>query len=213
MKEVALRFFAQFASVDLLSKTCLHQAYNRFYEYDDFILGTDIPTKYDWQLCQAIVDRGCPSVYLMIKTTPSNEDKSKAKKMGIKDILVDPLLKVQSNVRRENDLFSVLMPAESDEPELIYLGLDAFFNVKQLWVGTEDMNNQLTTLESQLLNMFIKHEGTVLSKDDIAQEIWDGQIEISSVRRLVKRLREKLGSASSLIIGRKEGGYIYIKDS
>ncbi len=63
------------------------------------------------------------------------------------------------------------------------------------------VNNQFietTPKEFELLQMFIKHQGTVLTRDNILDDIWGYQYvgDIRTVDTLVKQLRKKLGDTS-----------------
>ena len=57
---------------------------------------------------------------------------------------------------------------------------------------------ETTPKEFELLQMFIKHQGTVLTRDNILDDIWGYQYvgDIRTVDTLVKQLRKKLGDTS-----------------
>jgi DNA-binding response OmpR family regulator len=217
MADTVPMLFGEFVNVRLIRKDDLRRHKKILFHYDHFVLGIAVPEESDWRLCQSIINEGFSSVYLMIRSLPSADDRKRAKEIGIKDILLDPLSKVWNIADSEEDIFSMLkaLPGEdvnSKDRNLIDLGRDIYLHTKQFWVGSERAHHQLTALEIKLIKMFVENEGVVLTKDEIAEEIWDSKVEISSVRRLVKRLREKLGPAGELIVGRKQGGYIYRKD-
>lgn len=71
---------------------------------------------------------------------------------------------------------------------------------------SQTKSRQLSDQEKKLLEVLLEYEGTILYKETILEEIWNGHIEKSSVRKLVQRLKKKLGP-----VGRKQSGYIYQK--
>lgn len=184
-----------------------------FDQYDYFVLGVSVPDPSDWQLCRRIVDKGRPQVFLMVGQSPSLYLRKRAEQIGIKEVLLDPLSKLREMAGREPELFSVLKASEtegtSDDPDLRYLGCDVYFHIKEYWAGSSDRKNQLSERETKLLKLFLANKGKIVSTDAIAEAVWNGHIEKNSVRKSIKRLREKLGDAKELIKGRKQGGYIY----
>lgn len=210
MADAVPKLFDEFGSVRVLRRRDLSIVKQSVFGYQHFVLGLKAPEETDWRLCQAIIEEGFPSVYLMLRDLPSDGDWRRAQSIGIKDILLDPLYKIREMAGNEEELFSVLKaPAEDTEADLVYLGYNTFFHTKLLWVGTGEDNHPLTRLEAKLLKLFLVNKETVLTKNEMAKEIWEGPIELSSVRKLVKRLRGKLGPAQNLVIGRKQGGYFF----
>ena len=61
-----------------------------------------------------------------------------------------------------------------------------------------DENLELTTMEFELLNLFINEKGKVLSRDDIMNSLQgiDSNIFSRSIDINVSRLRQKLGDSS-----------------
>lgn len=210
MADAVPKLFNDFSGVRVLRRRDLTLVKKSLFRYQHFVLGLKEPEDSDWSLCRSIIEEGFTSVYLMLRNLPSEEDIQKAAEIGIKDILMDPLYRIREMAGNEEELFSVLKaPADESEEEIVYLGSGTSFHLKQLWVTFDDEKYPLTKLEAKLLKLFIANKGKVLSKNEMADKIWDGTIELSSVRKLVKRLREKLGPAHNLVVGRKQGGYIF----
>jgi len=208
MADAVPKLFNDFSGVRVLRRRDLSLVRKSLFRYQHFVLGLKQPEESDWRLCKSIIEEGFSSVYLMLRNLPSVEDINKAAEIGIKDILLDPLYRIREMAGNEEELFSVLKAPESEE-EVVYLGYGVSFHMKQLWVSYYDEKHPLTKLEAKLLKLFVSNKGVVLSKNEMAEKIWDGTIELSSVRKLVKRLREKLGPAHKMVIGRKQGGYIF----
>ncbi|NDI36449.1 winged helix-turn-helix domain-containing protein [Chengkuizengella sediminis] len=95
--------------------------------------------------------------------------------------------------------------------DLIYLGHDTYFHTRELWVQNGNSKRNLSNREYELLNLFIKNEGEIITKTQIISLIWNDAADEGSVSVLITRLRKKLGKAAKTIQGRKQGGYIFKK--
>ncbi|HEU5139613.1 MAG TPA: helix-turn-helix domain-containing protein [Bacillales bacterium] len=208
--------FGEFGGIQVIRRRDLHNRQEKTFQSEHFVLGSSLLRESDWQLCRTVINGGFQSVYLMLKDYPSADAQKRAETIGIKDILLAPMAKICEMAHDENDLFSVLRvrTGDSDENnELIHFGKGVYFNPKGFWVGSEKEKRQLSNREGELLQLFLQNEGIVLKKQEIVREIWgEGPIDMSTLRKLVKRLREKLGPAQELIVGRKQGGYYYEGD-
>jgi DNA-binding response OmpR family regulator len=208
------KLFGSFGRVPVFRLSNLSQHKDFLRGFNHLIIGVNVPDQEDWALCRSLINDEMPFVYLMLRKFPSPAEQRKADEIGIRDILIDPLSKIRSSAKDESELFSVLKaPSNSfHEEELVTLGKGAFFHKKEFWVGSSKQKNHLSDHESDLLLLFIENEGRIVRTEEIAAEIWSGPIEMNSVRKSIKRLREKLGPAHDLIKGRKQGGYIFKRE-
>lgn len=94
--------------------------------------------------------------------------------------------------------------------KLVYIGFDTYFNKYSQWITRENRIIELSSKQAELLQFFVLNAGRVVNCNDIASELWNGYIEGDSVRKLIRRLRNKLGVQGKKIIrGRRQGGYIF----
>ncbi|NBI31186.1 winged helix-turn-helix domain-containing protein [Chengkuizengella marina] len=122
--------------------------------------------------------------------------------------LISPLKNVNALFENSNQ-HQVSLNGHSED--LIHLGNGTYFHTRELWVQLEDTKKNLSNREYELLNLFIKNEGEIITKKQIISLIWNDTADEGSVSVLITRLRKKLGKAAKTIQGRKQGGYIFKK--
>ncbi|MFC4770155.1 winged helix-turn-helix domain-containing protein [Effusibacillus consociatus] len=173
------------------------------------IIGVLLPSEDDWEKFRQIRSCTC-SCYLMLGRAVTFEDVKRANQIGFKEILIDPFLSLKPLLQKsgflpfQNQSFT----DRNSDSQLIYLGRNTYFHSTELWVGCNKTKRPLSEREADLLKLFLRYEGKVLTKGIIAKELWNDQVDQGGISKLVKRLREKLG-VKELIEGRKQGGYIF----
>lgn len=156
--------------------------------------------------------------YLMIRDPITISETYQARDIGVKGILIDPIFRLVGNKPNTPEkLFSILMYPEITEvmdeiPGLIYLGSDTYFHSKQYWVKYGDIKTDLTEKEAALLLFFLEHEGRIITKFTLAEQLWGGFIQPNGIPKVITRLKNKLGPARELILSRKLGGFLYLRN-
>ena len=76
----------------------------------------------------------------------------------------------------------------------VYTFGDVRIDFQSFEVSVGDKKHALTTLEMQLLRYFIEHEGEVLSRHRILEEVWDQSADVTTrtIDNFVLRLRKIL---------------------
>ncbi|NDI36450.1 helix-turn-helix domain-containing protein [Chengkuizengella sediminis] len=120
--------------------------------------------------------------------------------------LISPLKNINTLIEDTNQHQETF---NHDSENLIYLGHNTYFHKLELWIQDENTNRNLSNREHELLNLFIKNEGEIITKTQIISLIWNDAADEGSVSVLITRLRKKLGRAAKTIQGRKQGGYIF----
>ncbi|NDI36448.1 winged helix-turn-helix domain-containing protein [Chengkuizengella sediminis] len=120
--------------------------------------------------------------------------------------LISPLKNVNTLFEGTNQYQESL---NGDSKDLIYLGHETYFHTRELWIQDGNSKRNLSNRENELLNLFIKNEGEIITKTQIISLIWNDAADEGSVSVLITRLRKKLGKAAKTIQGRKQGGYIF----
>lgn len=181
-----------------------------------YILGLPRLTERDWEMTRLVVNSTSVPVFIMVQCEVTEAEAQRSRSLGVKGILLDPLLKLHNERETVNHLLEALLcPIREDKPldeEVIFLGKTTFFNLNQHFVYRLGDRTQLSDREAELLKLFLRYEGKILTKEIIAMELWQGRVVSGGIPKLVARLRSKLGSAGDLIRGRKQGGYIYEKN-
>lgn len=138
-------------------------------EYDLVILDVMLPEVSGWDICtmyKSVTDT--PILFVSAKGTSS--DKIKGLKLGADDFLAKPfdleelLLRVQVLILRHNK--------KNIKDELLLIG-EINVNLLTYEVKKEDeLITELSKREVQLLQLFNQHEGEVVSRDFILDQIW-----------------------------------------
>ncbi|HET7627962.1 MAG TPA: winged helix-turn-helix domain-containing protein [Bacillales bacterium] len=208
------KLFGLFGKVRVLQLDHLSRHKRFLRNCDRLIIGVFAPKEKHWALCRTLMSERMPPVFLMLRKSPTSEEQQLAKEIGIAAILLEPFSIVRNMVKDQDELFSLLTAPSSSvsNEEMISLGNGTYFHKKEFWVGSNEDKSYLSDHESDLLLLFIENEGEIVRTEEIAEEIWNGSIEMNSVRKSIKRLREKLGPAHTVIKGRRQGGYIFKRE-
>jgi DNA-binding response OmpR family regulator len=87
------------------------------------------------------------------------------------------------------------------------LSYNVFYDVETRYLYVDDSLVMLTKKEEKLLYLLIKHIDSHVSEEQMQKEIWENEnVADSTIRVLIKRLREKLGYEDA-IINLKGRGY------
>ncbi|MFJ6207503.1 hypothetical protein [Lysinibacillus sp. NPDC092081] len=165
-----------------------------FQDYSYFVLGVNVLTEEDWTIFSQIKHIPIDKL-LLVRQLGSKGDIQIAREFGVKKVLIDPLEKVKYAMDNCDNVIDYLCHSTDGEECHHYKGDDLlkienglYFHTKELWVGNFANKSYLSDLECNLLKLFIEYEGEVVLAPTIANTLWDGQIELSSIRKLVKRL-------------------------
>ena len=117
-------------------------------------------------------------------------------------LLINTMIKATTQLQHHH--------VESDVHRVVLHGVVEFdLSTKTLY--KEGIEQELTAKEEQLLYILVKHINTFVRNEQLAQEIWQSdEVNNSTMRALVKRVRDKLGYGES-IINLKNRGYKLIK--
>lgn len=81
----------------------------------------------------------------------------------------------------------------------VQLSASSVFDTQTKSLHVNDVLQELTQKEEQLLALLVKHRNHFVSNELIAKMVWESdEVNNSTLRALVKRLRHKLGSEESI---------------
>lgn len=167
---------------------------------DLIILDLMLPGMSGYEICSAIrgLDKLVPIIILSARTLV--EDRMHAFDVGTDQYITKPfalpelLNRVKNLLERHRTLRTdnlsndsrETIPAEPYEFSNIRVDFQAFE------VQVADKTYSLTTLEMQLMQYFINHEGEVLSRNKILAEVWDQSADVTTrtIDNFVLRLRK-----------------------
>lgn len=180
-------------------------------QYDIIILDLILPHINGLQLCQQIRQQSNVSI-LMLTALGTTGDIVTGLDSGADDYLTKPfkfqelLARIRALVRRKNDLIT----------ETIFTIADLEVNYRSKQVKRSGQLIKLTSREFYLLQYFIRNRGMLLSRSDIAENVWDSSLDSGSniVDVYVNYLRNKIDKDfSSKLIHTVYGmGYIFKED-
>ncbi|MGB8359266.1 MAG: response regulator transcription factor [Bacteroidales bacterium] len=182
----------------------------RQYKYDLFILDVIIPGIGGLELCKKLKMTFPGTPVLMLTALGTTEDKLAGFEAGTNDYLVKPFEFRELLARVKVLIKSSDQPRETAN-KLFVADLELDLDRKAVRRG--DSFIDLTAKEFSLLEYFMRNPGRVLSRNDIAEKVWDASFEFSTnvVDVYVNFLRKKIdkGFDKKLIHTKVGFGYIF----
>lgn len=160
-------------------------------DYDLFILDINVPGKNGFEVCKQIrlVDKETP--ILMLTAFGEVSDKVTAFNNGADDYLVKPFHFDELFVRISALLRRKSMPQQAEEKIIV---ADLVINLTESKVHRNGNEILLSPKEYQLLVLLAKARGKSISKQVIAETIWDYNIETNynTIEVYINFLRKKI---------------------
>ncbi len=158
--------------------------------YDLLILDRMLPKKEGLLVLKDLRAQGINTPILLLTARDAVEDRVAGLDAGADDYLVKPfateelLARVRALSRRKND------PLLNEKISVSSLVLDPL----SCMVNCGNMSIKLTVRESQLLELFMRNRGQVITKEQILDRIWgfDADVEPNNVEIYIHYLRKKL---------------------
>jgi two-component system, OmpR family, copper resistance phosphate regulon response regulator CusR len=179
-------------------------------EFDLVLLDINLPAMNGYEVCKEIRKKNTNVPIIMLTALGETEDKIEAFENGADDYLVKPfdfrelmarinvfLKRKGSNTELSNNLLSVA---------------DLKMDLDSKIVSRNNINIELTPKEFLLLEYLIKNKGRVISKNDIAEHLWDQNANqsLNVIEVYINFLRKKIDKDfQTKLIHTKTGmGYI-----
>jgi two-component system alkaline phosphatase synthesis response regulator PhoP len=161
-------------------------------DYDAIILDVMLPGKSGFDVCKELRQQGCDTAILMLTAKTQVVDRVVGLKLGADDYLAKPfdpselLARVESLLRR--------IPKKKRIPVARF---EFGKVIADFASGQVQKNGQPVTMaakELQLLRYLVDRRGTVVSRDELLQNVWEYQADVSSrtIDVHVAWLRQKL---------------------
>jgi DNA-binding response OmpR family regulator len=182
----------------------------RQYKYNLFILDIIIPGIGGIELCRKLKMLYPNIPVLMLTALGTTEDKLAGFDAGTNDYLVKPF-EFRELLARVKVLLKTNDPLQESFNRLIIADLELDLDRKTARRGNSYID--LTAKEFSLLEYFMRNSGRVLSRNDIAEKVWDVSFDFSTnvVDVYVNFLRKKIdkGFDKKLIHTKVGFGYIF----
>ncbi|AFK02356.1 two component transcriptional regulator, winged helix family [Emticicia oligotrophica DSM 17448] len=180
-------------------------------DYGIYLLDINVPKINGFDVCKQVRETNKLTPIIMLTAYGDIQDKTDAFGFGADDYLVKPFhfeelfLRITSLLRRSNK------PQGTDKIIIID---DLQINTSEMLVRRKDELIDLTPKEYQLLLLLAKAKGRTLSKQSIAEQIWDVHFDsnMNTIEVYINFLRKKIdrNHATKLIHTRPGFGY-YLK--
>ncbi|MBG6214748.1 two-component system OmpR family response regulator [Cryobacterium sp. CAN_C3] len=175
-------------------------------EFDVIILDIMLPGLSGYDVCRRLRSRGATVPILMLTAKDGEYDEADALDLGADDFLSKPfsfvvlLARLRALLRRA--------PIER-EPVLTAGSIRLDPAARRCWRGEEEVT--LTAREFSLAEFMIRRKGQVVSRNIIAEHVWDSELDIDSnvIEVYIGYLRRKLddGRTKGLIDTVRGTGY------
>ena len=155
--------------------------------FDLILLDIMLPGIDGFELMDYIRSTGIPVIFLTAKNAVS--DRVKGLRMGAEDYMVKPfdilelLARVEGVLRRHGKLQTVIQIGDLD------------INTLSMQVTRSGQEVPLTRKEYELLLLFARNVGVVLSKNTIYERVWGGEYpeNTRTVELHIQRMKKKVG--------------------
>ncbi len=147
---------------------------------------------------------------IMLTARASELDRVLGLELGADDYVTKPFSPRELVLRVRN----LLKRRESSEDKLSRLSVaDLVIDVPQHAVTVQGRSIDLTATEFKLLTVLVQRRGRVQSREQLLRDVWeyDSLIDTRTVDTHMRRLREKMGSASGLLDTVRGVGYRFME--
>jgi two-component system copper resistance phosphate regulon response regulator CusR len=175
--------------------------------FDAIVLDISLPVLSGFGVLAALREAGSTTPVLCLTARDTVSDRVRGLELGADDYLVKPfsfaelLARLRSLLRRRGPLL-----------ERVLQVADLKLDLPKLRASRADQRLDLTAKEFQLLALFVRRQGEVLSRTIIASEVWDVNFESDTnvVEVAIRRLRKKVDDpfAQKLIHTVRGAGYV-----
>ena len=146
--------------------------------FDLIILDVMLPGKNGFEVCREIRQRGSDVAILMLTAKTQVVDRVVGLKLGADDYLQKPFDPSELMARVEALLRRVNKESRTPVVSFQFGSVQVEFNRGEVLKNGTPIN--LAGKELQLLRYLIDHRGKVLSRDEILQDVWEYQPDVSS---------------------------------
>ncbi|MBP1933806.1 response regulator transcription factor [Ammoniphilus resinae] len=162
--------------------------------YDILVLDWMLPGEEGVSICRRLREHGYSGAIIMLTAKDALQDRIVGLDAGADDYLVKPfevdelLARIRALSRRN------FAPMQEEIVQIKHISINLIN--RTVFNGEDEI--QLTPREYQLLDLFIRNKGQVLSRDIIFDRIWGYEADVSmkTIDATVKLLRKKLNLSS-----------------
>jgi two-component system alkaline phosphatase synthesis response regulator PhoP len=159
---------------------------------DLIILDVMLPGKNGFDVCRELRQQGCDTAILMLTAKTQVMDRVVGLKLGADDYLAKPFDPAELLARVEALLRRVKKKGRPAVAQFEFASIEADFESGQVRRHGELVS--LAAKELQLLRYLIDRRGTVVTREELLQDVWEYQSDVSSrtIDVHIAWLRQKL---------------------
>jgi two-component system, OmpR family, alkaline phosphatase synthesis response regulator PhoP len=161
-------------------------------ELDLIILDVMLPGKNGFDVCKELRQQGCDAAILMLTAKTQVMDRVVGLKLGADDYLSKPFDPAELLARVEALLRRIAKKKPTAVLRFEFNSVEANFESGQVTKNGAPVN--MAAKELQLLRYLIDRRGTVVTREDLLQHVWEYQSDVSSrtIDVHIAWLRQKL---------------------
>lgn len=175
------------------------------------VLDLMLPDRSGTELCREVrADSDLMDLPIVIVTARSDEvDRLVGFELGADDYVAKPFSPRELTLRVRAVLRRSAGPGESSDPAEVLQHGPLSLDVGRYRCQVDERNVDLTAKEFELLRLLMSRPGRVMSRERLLDEVWGPGVTVTlrTIDTHLKRLREKLGPAGSLIDTIRGVGY------
>ena len=167
--------------------------------FDLVLLDLMLPGMSGYDVCRAMRDRDDRVPILILSARTLSDDKIQAFDVGSDQYVTKPfsLAEVLARVRNLLARRPVAAVKSAGQPSASFTFDDVTIDFERFAVSIdrgEPIRHDLTTLETHLLRFFVENEGRVLSRQDILENVWPANSDVTTrtIDNFVLRLRRMI---------------------
>jgi two-component system copper resistance phosphate regulon response regulator CusR len=178
--------------------------------YDLIVLDVMLPVFDGWQVLKRLRNRGYVTPVLFLTARDAVSDRVKGLELGADDYLVKPFAWTEFLAR----VRALLRRGPARQPEILMIA-DLELDIPRMKARRGKTSIELTAKEFQLLCLFARRSGEVLSRTLIAEQVWDMNFSTDSnaVDVAIGRLRRKIDEPFSTKLIHTQRGLGYVMEN
>ena len=212
--EIKLFLTNQGHSCETVSDGLLFFKFEQNAKFDLFILDINVPGQNGMQVCKKMRKSGNKAPILILTAYSEVADKVQAFEFGADDYLVKPFHFDELMARIKALLRRIAKPVK--DTAAIYNVADLVINASDLTVTRGNKPISLTPKEYKLLELLASAKGKYVSKQIIAEQVWDINFETgtNTIEVYINFLRNKIDKGNELQLIHTRPGYgYYLKET
>jgi len=185
---------------------------------DLVVLDLMMPGMSGYEVCERIRNSGRHMPVLMLSARTLSEDRTQGFDVGANQYMVKPFELQELISRIKNLLGQQNRGAPSAGKELdAYEFANAKINFKTYEVAIGDASVRLTQLQIKALKYFVQHEGEVISRHQLLEDVWEmpGHVTTRAPDQILRQLRKTFepDPANPIhFLTIRDAGYRFVKD-